>query len=415
MRAGWRRPAVWCMYLTVMVALAGCAFGASESGTPSLTPAQATATMGAALQSGYVCANPPGSSAYVAYVDAKGELYIAQGCGAPTHIEAPAGQRLTPISFSAYDGYLLVWSTPTDTQAKGATACLAVVDLTVMALTKTSTFCNPAGPNGAAPVVGQFWWYSLIGWVNDSAFYLSETAASPGNAVTVAYVALPGLAAVPVTTIPWVANRARAGAGDSGIALAGGALYYAGYLSTSEGGAWLHRFTLSTRADTRIVRLGVAGSGGCQTDIAPCRWTGPWDVSSDGAVIAYHSPGPRQSLSDTDTEAGTPLMLAASAGAQPRRLFPGVDMGQGFAAPMFSRGGAFIAAMIGQRLVIQDVDNGKVTMAPSGLYLQFWTPDPNIALVRDTNAPGPQRMALYNAASGSVTLLQPGARDFIWD
>lgn len=415
MRAGWRRPAVWFMYLMMMVALAGCAFGASGSGTPSLTPAQATATMGAALQGGYVCANPPGSSAYVAYVDAKGELYIAQGCNAPTHIAAPAGQRLTPISFSAHDGYLLVWRTPTDTQAKGATACLAVVDLIGMMLTKTSAFCNPAGPSGASPTAGQFWWYSLIGWVDDSAFYLSETSASPGNAVTIAYVALPGLAAVPVTKIPWVANMARAGAGDSGIALAGGALYYAGYRSASENGAWLHRFTLGTQMDTRIVPLGVAGSGGCQVEIAPCRWTGPWDVSSNGADIAYHAPGPRQSLSDTDTEAGTPLLLATSAGAQPKRLFPGVELGQGFAAPMFSQGGAFVAAMIGQRLVVQDVDNGKVSTAPSGLYLQSWTPDPNIALVLDTNAPGPQRMALYNAASGGVTLLQPGARDFTWD
>lgn len=419
MRAVWR-CASRLASLAVMVLLAGCApFGPVASGTPSPSPAQATATMAAALQQGYVCANPPGSSAFVAYVDAKGQLYVAQGCAPPILIPAPQGRDLTPIAFSAQDGWLLVWNNATDSQAAGAADCLAVVDLTKMTLTTTSTFCNAAGPGGAPSATAKFWWYSPIGWVNDNAFYLAETAASAGNAVTVAYVALPGLAALPVTTIPWVANLARVdatdvNAGGSGVALAGGALYYGGYLSASEGGAWLHRFTLGTRADTRLVRLGLAGSGGCQAKITPCRWTGPWDVTSDGAAIAYHSPGPGQSLSESDTEAGTPLMLASTTGGRPTQLFPGVDMGQGFAAPMFSAGGAFVAAMIGQRLVVQDTGSGKLTTAPSGLRLHSWTSDPNIALVLDTNAPGGQRMALYNAASGHVTLLQSGARDFVW-
>ncbi|MDE3229859.1 MAG: hypothetical protein KGO05_08240, partial [Chloroflexota bacterium] len=360
MRAVWR-CASWLASLAVMMLLAGCApFGPVASGTPSPSPAQATATMAAALQNGYVCANPPGSSAYIAYVDAKGQLYVAQGCAPPTLIPAPQGRDLIPIAFSTQNGWLLVWNSAVDSQAAGATNCLAVIDLTKMTLTTTSTFCNPAGPGGAGSATAKFWWYSPIGWTNDNAFYLAETAASTGNAVTVAYVALPGLAAVPVTTIPWVANLARVDAGDSGVALAGGALYYGGYRSSSEGGAWLHRFTLGTRADTRIVRLGLAGSGGCQAQIAPCRWTGPWDVTPNGGAIAYHSPGPRQSFSDTDTEAGTPLMLASTTGGRATQLFPGVDMGQGFAAPMFSAGGAFVAAMIDQRLVVQDIDNGKL-------------------------------------------------------
>ena len=78
---------------------------------------------------------------------------------------------------------------------------------------------------------------------------------------------------------------------------------------THEG--WLHRVSLATGVDTRIVRLGATGNGGCQVGSNPCNWTGPWDVSPDGSHILYYSPGPTIAPSDTcQDEAETPLFYA---------------------------------------------------------------------------------------------------------
>jgi hypothetical protein len=206
---------------------------------------------------------------------------------------------------------------------------------------------------------------------------------------------------------------------QSGIELNNGSLYYAGYMSTAEGGAWLHRFSLSTQTDSRIVRLGVAGLGGCQVDFGPCQWTGPWDISANGMVIAYHSPGPTQSITDTSEEPGTPLVYVTNTSAQPTRLFSSTPPGQGFNAPSISPNGQYVAAMFGQKLLIERLATGTVTTPRSGLRWQGWTGSPGVALVNDTNAAGPPdylaHVYLYNITTGALTPLQVGCYDFVWD
>ena len=173
-----------------------------------------------------------------------------------------------------------------------------------------------------------------------------------------------------MTKLTWVASVANANE-PSGIALRGDALYYGGYMSTSEGGAWLHRFSLTSQTDTRIVRLGLAGFGGCQVADVPCQWTGPWAVSRDGAKIAYHAPGPTESMSDTSMEANTPLYLATSDGSGAQHLFPTQALRQGFNQPTFSPDGRYVVATFPNadpsqpaKVVIERLSDGPRSLRP---------------------------------------------------
>lgn len=398
------------IWLVLAASLAGCASGSSASST-------STAPLATASPPGsFVCANSRGASQLYAYVGPDQRLYVVRGCATPVVIAAPAGHQLAPVSFSSNGTWLLAWNNDPDTQSLTAQNCLALIDLRSMQLAQTTTFCNPSGSNGP------HWqtWYDLIEWTSDSSFYLSATSAKD-NSVTVTYVTVPGLAPIPVTTVAWVANLAhRPTQGDplGGFTLRAGALYYGGYRSTSEGGAWLHRFLLGTQADSRVVRLGVAGKSGCQVNGAPCAWTGPWDISSDGSQIVYHNPGPTQSVTDTATKADTPLYLAPTAGGQATRLFPATPLGQGFSAPAFSPDDAYVAAMLGDRLMIERLADGAVRSAPAGLRWQCWTPQAEVALVtNDKLASAPDhaaRFELYNVKTGALTPLQPGAYDYVW-
>lgn len=412
MRTDRRNMAAWLISLAVALTLTSCAIARPSAGVKHAPP---TATQ-AAGATGFICANPAESNAQYAYVNAQKQLYLTQGCNTPTLIAAPPGHSLTPIAFARSGGWLLVWNNATDAQAKGAQNCLALIDLSSMRLTITTSFCDPASP--ASSGAGQAPWYSFIGWSIDEGFYLSETSLTT-HATNVDYIMVPSLASLPVTKFTWVANLAHEGVGQSGIELSGDSLYYAGYMSTAEGGAWLHRFSLSTQTDTRIMRLGVAGLGGCQVDLGPCQWTGPWDISAEGTVIVYHSPGPTQSITDTSEEPGTPLVYVTNTGAQPTRLFPNAPLGRGFNAPELSPNGQYVAAMFGQKLLFERLDTGAVTTARSGLQWQGWPATPGVALVEDTNAAGSSdtqaHMELYNLLTGALTPLQVGCYDFVWD
>ncbi len=353
MRTDRRNVAAWLISLAVALTLTSCAIARPSAGVKPATP---TATQAAAGATAFVCANPAGSNVQYAYVNAQKQFYLTQGCNTPTLIAAPPGHSLTPIAFARSGGWLLVWNNATDAQANGAQNCLALIDLSSMRLTITTPFCDPASPGSGG--TGHAPWYSFIGWSIDEGFYVAETSLTT-HVTNVDYITVPSLASLPVTKFTWVANRAHEDAGQSGIELSGDSLYYAGYMSTAEGGAWLHRFSLSTQTDTRIVRLGVAGLGGCQVELGPCQWTGPWDISADGTVIAYHSPGPTQSLSSASTMTGTPLVYATITGAQPTRLFPGAPLGQGFNTPELSPNGQYVAAMFGQKLLFERLATGS--------------------------------------------------------
>lgn len=414
MGTGRRKARMWLIWLFLVASLAGCASGGSSA---SSARSVAVAPMATAAPHGeFICADSRGSTQPYAYVGPGRQLYIVQGCASPVAVAAPAGRQLTPVSFSSSGTWLLAWNSSIDVQNSAAQDCLALIDLRSMALATTTSFCNPSGPNGPQ------WrsWYDIIDWVDDSSFYLSTTSTKDGS-VTVSYVTIPALTPIPVTTLKWVANLAHrtSQVGDfGGFALHMGALYYGGYLSTSEGGAWLHRFSLTTQMDTRSVRLGVAGFGGCQAGLAPCAWTGPWDINADGSEVVYHSPGPTRSLSDTSVDANTPLYFAPTAGGQARRLFPDAPLGQGFNTPVLSSDGQYVAATFARRLMFERLGDGEVKIAPAGLAWQSWTPQPGVALVANDNLSGAPdhatHLELYNVETGAQTPLQPGTCDYVW-
>ncbi len=419
MRSGQRRALLSGACVALIFALASCASGGVRSGgspTPSAGAFASPRTTATSDPDAFVCANPHGSSVTYAYVGRSGQLSLVRGCSAPVAVPAPAGRQFTPIAFSPTGMRLLAWNALASAQQPDTQSCLALIEVSSGAVTPTTICSLSAGANQLTH------WFSLIGWSSDASFYLADTAQDAS--VTVLLVSLPQQTQTVVTTFTWVAEFANASE-PAGIALRGDALYYGGYMSGSEGGAWLHRFSLTTHTDARIVRLGLAGGGGCQVSATPCTWTGPWDISQDGSEIVYHNPGPTESISDTTGEANTPLYLAASDGSGVRRLFPGQSLGLGFNQPAFSPDGRYVITTFPNSLltmphtvVIERLSDGSQTTAPAELGWQNWALQPGVAVMYNTVTGGAPdyitHLELYNVATGARTALQPGTTDYVW-
>jgi len=278
------------------------------------------------------------------------------------------------------------------------------------AMTPT-TFCEDAGlsPDPNTPMT------RFVGWLNESTFLEAEftrPTTVPG-AVRILRVSASTLAPTLLATLTWVANLATGD--DVGIKIRGNALYYGGYQSESEGGAWLHRITLADGSDTRLVKLGVAGTGGCQVYEGPCAWTGPWDVSPDGSHLAYHNPGPTQSLSDTSNEPGTALYFAKLDGSGAIALFGGAS-DLGFSRPVFSPTGSAIVSRSNngpQGIAVEALATQRVTNIPDGSFLVRWRNDGAALLLNDIQA-GPTSATLFEIATGKVTQLPGVASSYIW-
>lgn len=415
--------------LAIILALGGCgAASTPASRAPAVTAAASTTTpatnaANASASGAFVCANPPGSTATYAYVAKGGPMYLAKGCHTPVAVYAPAGRQYRPVAFSPSGNWLLAWDGLANPQQSDTVSCLVLVAVSSRTVTPT-TLCSPYGGGST----GLTQWYIPIGWASDASFYLASARRDNATIVsptTVSLVSLPQLTQTVVTKLTWVATLAN-GSAPSGIALRGDALYYGGYTSLSEGGAWLHRFSLSARTDTRIVRLGLAGSGDCQVSETPCAWTGPWDISRDGSKIAYHNPGPTQSLSDaltSTTETNTPLYVASSAGSGATRLFPQVALGGPFSGPSFSPDGRYLVATFSDftssgKVIFERLDDSSLTTAPSDLQFWGWTPQPGTALMDNIAASGAPdfliHLELYNVVTGARAPLQPGTQDYVW-
>lgn len=378
----------------------------SATTAPGVTPTPTTTGPVA-----FVCANAAGSGGTYAYIDANGQLYRVTGCGAPmqlTHNDADTFAQ--PLAFSPTNRWLMA-SLGRANLANGQESlfCETLINPSSGASVKTP-FCRDDGPTPWTE------WPTFIGWLDDNTFL--ESLTHQNKTVSVVRVNATTFAKTPVAAITWVANSGSPING-SGMMIRGDMLYYGGYMSANENGAWLHRVSLTTGADTRIVRLGVAGFAGCQVGSAPCNWTGPWDVSSDGAHILYNNPGATVEPNDYGaTEPTTPLYYARSDGSAPIRLFADQALGSGFPSPYFSPDGARVAwqTVTGSpgaqsfHGFIQALAGGAVVTLPADYSVTGWRADGKATLL--TSRQG--QPALYTLATGAITPLPGRGWSYVW-
>lgn len=412
-----RQSTTMLALMLVVALLAGC------SRSPIVTPtaqAQATATVsisGSPTPGPFVCANPAGSRASYAYIAADHQLTLVHGCSA-TEIHPRAGRILVPEAYSPSGQWLIASETAANYQA---TSNFPLCDTIINTATYATTITKYCAPSVSDPSMG---WNGFIGWSDDSTYYEGRWGAGTDTSVTVVRVTLPDLQATKITTFPWVANYANERT-PSGIVLRNGVLYYAGYASASDHShAWLRRYSLATGQDTPIVSLGIAGYGGCQVQVdnTPCAWAGPWDMSADGGEIAYHIPGPTQSITDTAIEKNTPLYIVRSDGSNGTRLFPGVTLGDGFNAPSFSADGRYLEASFYSQAsqststFFERLGGASLIHAQDALYFSGWTPQSAVAIVLQLNMSNDylQRPALYNVETQTLKPLQVGSSNYVW-
>lgn len=359
----------------------------------------------------FVCANPPGTSARYAYVAADGQLTVVSGCD-HGEVHGRGGRLLAPQGFSPDGRWLVASEGVRDPMATPSVALCDVLINTVTLAQTVTPMCNPFAADTTRD------WFGYIGWSDDVTYYDAGWGTGTNAAVKVFRVTIPSLAVAKVATFAWVGNFANR-QNDSGIALRDGALYYAGYASSSDRDyAWLRRYTLATGENTRIVALGIAGYGGCQVQVdnTPCAWAGPWAITPDGRQIAYHNPGPTQSISDTSQEKGSPLYLASSDGASPVKLFPSAPVGYGFVTPSFSPDGRYITELDASTYSFQRLADGKVFTAPMGYRFPEWTQISGYVILYVDPVSGDYRSrpVLYNVETGAKSPLQVGSYRYVW-
>ena len=390
----------------------------NATGSPQVTT---TTTTGAtATTSGvgaFICANPAGSSMVYAYTRADHNLYIVKGCNQPQEItgitHANPGHTYTdpyPLAWSPSNRYLM--ATAYDSNSPSGNQTVFAVDAQTLAVTPTRYTADYGNlqPGDTA--------YLFIGWLDDATFLgahvpIIQTSGGEGiGALSLYRVNAQTGVEIAQATLPkitWASNFALRDNGQS--------LFYSGYQSTQEGGAWLHRVNLATGADTKIVPLGIAGQGPCQgTPICP--WTAPWDVTADGAHIVYHNPGPTTTPSDIHTVPDSPLYFANADGSGAMEL-SGNLLATNLTAPIFSPDGRYITVSAGfkdqspgESPVIRLAPvNGGAVKEVNGLF-NMWRADSQ-AMVIAPNV-GPNTLALYTLATGAIMPLEYNSNFYVW-
>jgi Tol biopolymer transport system component len=152
-----------------------------------------------------------------------------------------------------------------------------------------------------------------------------------------------------------------------------------------------------------------------QVDNTPCAWTGPWAITPDGRQIAFHNPGPTQSMSDTGQEKGSPLYLARSDGMSPVKLFPSAPGGMGFITPLISPDGRYINGWDTASVAFERLAGGAIFTAPEKYMWPEWTTIPDYVILYNEGATDYyQHPALYNIATGAKAPLQVGSFHYVW-
>jgi hypothetical protein len=388
---------------------------------PSVTPeptgtAESTASpqpTGSPQPSAFVCANPQGFTMTYAYIRGDGNVYAVTGCTAPRQL---ASTYATPVAWSPSNRYLAVW-----VQTYPGPDKVEVIDTQSGATIAT----RYAIDFGRTPNVGSTV-RIFFGWLDDTTFLGAiaplvngpENVEAPGTS-TLVRVDLHTGKETTLGTIPgWVVF------GPSGYELTvrvvanGHDLFYAAYQGST---AYLHRFDLTTGADTQLVSLGLYGNGGCQGTTV-CGWTAPWDVSPDGSHILYHHPGAASTPSDINVPKDTPVLYADPNGSGASTPF-GTQLAAGLVTPIFSPNGAMAVTMGSSyastnpfngtpQMKLVTFGGGAATIVTGNLV--SWRGD-NQALVVFGPSSGPeQNPALYDLSSGKATSLEANSNFYLW-
>ncbi|MEO7000911.1 MAG: zf-HC2 domain-containing protein, partial [Ktedonobacterales bacterium] len=187
----------------------------------------------------FICANPAGSTMDYAYVRADRNLYIVKGCNQPQKVASVPGSgsgyiNEFPLAWSPSNRYLMFGGPNTNTNVGRVYA----VDTQTGALL-TTDYYDGYGTNLQTGDTAHI----FIGWLDDTTFlgaHVSITQQSTGlqiGPMTLERVNAQTGQETAITKITWAANFAIRDNGQY--------LFYGGYQSTQEGGAWLHRITLA--------------------------------------------------------------------------------------------------------------------------------------------------------------------------
>lgn len=398
--------------LAMLFALRGPRGGSSTAGGVPTSTARTlpTATLAASAtptNAPFVCANPAGSQSTYVFINIDRQLYRVTGCANPVRLTSIAADtRLVPLAFSPTRRWLMVVVGPSQQSESGSPpSCLTLLDPQTGALTKTR-YCEDMSMSPAYPID------RFIDWVDDATFLVAEfeQPANGTSPVKILRVSTTSLASTSITTLTWVASEAAHGT-DTGIKLRGGFLYYGGYASASEGGAWLHRVALADGSDSKLFKLGLTLTGGCQVYEGPCNWTGPWDISADGTRVVYHNPGPTISRTDTANPPETPLYISNPDGSAALKLTSPTGTTHYMSTPALSPSGAWVTAPNSNWDTVLLATDGSGTAIPLPYQYGFaaWGADSKSAILGS-----PDGYAVYTLATRAVVDLAPGTKYYVW-
>lgn len=411
---------VVALAVTVLATVAALRADTPASGARTPAPGTATASTSASPTSDgtpgaastptnapFICANAPGSTSTYVFVNADHQLYRVTGCANPVKLtNLDASTSILPLAFSPSGSLLMASVGPAQQpESSGPLTCQELMNPQTGVVTKTR-FCEDKSLGPTYPID------RLIAWVDDNTFLEAEYADKAGP-VKVLRVNASTLASSMVTTFTWVAGAMTPDT-STGIRLRGDYLYYAGYRSTSEGGAYLHRYSLSTGTDTSVVKLGVATEGPCQVYDGPCNWTGPWDITRDGNTIVYHNPAPTDGPNDAYIPPETPLYAAHADGTSPVQITnPPGGSGTSLSTPVIAPSGGRVAVLGSTNQLVATDGSMTAVSIPANYQFAAWRTD-GTALLTTQGPNFTQKFALYTLATKSVTDLANYTRDYVW-
>jgi len=389
----------------------------APSATSATQPTATTSALPTATTPGigaFICANPAGSTMDYAYIRGDYNLYIVKGCNQPQKVAILPGSiagyaNEFPIAWSPSNRYLMIGGP--NTANVGRTYA---VDTQTGALL-TTNYSDGYGDNLRAGDTAHL----FIGWLDDTTFLgasvpitAQNTNGEPVGPMTLLRVNVQSGQATAITKITWAASFAIRDNGQY--------LFYSGFQSAQEGGAWLHRVTLATGTDTKLVPLGIADSGPCQ-GTPVCPWTAPWDVTTDGAHIVYHNPGPTSTPSDIHIVPDSPLYYANADGSSATKL-PSDLLALTLTTPILSPNGQYMAAADGSydpqnptsytQIRIAPVGGGRVQRVSGQLIA--WRADSQGMVMITYGSNGSANVSLYKPGTGVSQPLEANSSFYLW-